>query len=449
MLLLGRFAWTRLFRSGLVVFLLTLASAAAPAAHAAATPTEAAALRAAERDHTAYTLPPHKLAKAEALARTRHILTFGRVAWNLLVLVLLLALGAAARMRTFAVRLSRNRWTQGYVFFFQLLLAITLLELPFPAYGHHTALAYGLSVQGWASWLADQSKSFAIAYGLGGLGVMLLFLFFRRFPRTWWLAMAGSVMAASLLGIFLVPYVVDPLFNRFEPLGQSNPALVAQLERVVAKGKGIAIPPERMFLMHASDKVTTMNAYVTGFGASKRIVVWDTSIRKGTPDEILLIFGHEMGHYALGHIVTGLLLSFAGILVAFFLGFHAFQLLLRRFGPRWGISAQDDWASLVVLILVFNVLTFLGEPIQNAVSRADEHAADVYGQEIVHGIVADPQATGQASFQRLGESSYDEPDPSPLVEFWYGSHPPIWLRAAFAKHYNPWAPGENPRYFNQ
>ncbi len=444
---LARFAWMRLGGLGLLVLFLALANAR-PAC-AAATPTEAAAMRAAERDHTAYTLPPDKLQKAEALARTRHALTFGRVAWDFVVLVLLLALGVAARMRTFAVNLSRNRWTQGYVFFFQLLLAITVLELPWSIFGHHAGLAYGLSVQGWGSWLGDEAKSFAIAYGLGGLGVMLLFFFIRRFPRRWWLAMAVSVMAASLVGVFLVPYVVDPLFNRFEPLSQSNPALVAQLKRVVAKGKGIAIPPERMFLMHASDKVTTMNAYVTGFGASKRIVVWDTSIRKGTPDEILLIFGHEMGHYVLGHVVSGLLLSFAGILVAFFLGFHAFRVLLRRFGPRWGIFGQEDWASVVVLILVFNVLTFLGEPIENAISRADEHAADVYGQEVVHGIVADPQATGQASFQRLGESSYDEPDPSPLVEFWYGSHPPIWLRAAFAKHYNPWAPGETPRYFNQ
>ncbi len=114
-----------------------------------------------------------------------------------------------------------------------------------------------------------------------------------------------------------------------------------------------------------------------------------------------------------------------------------------------GSADQRDWASLAVLILVFNVLTFLGEPVQNAFSRADEHAADVYGQEVVHGIVADPQGTGQAAFQLLGESSYDEPDPSPLVEFWSGSHPSTWLRAAFARHYDPWAPGESPRYFKK
>src|SRR5271170_5028083 len=161
-------------------------------------------------------------------------------------------------------------------------------------------------------------------------------------------------MAFVLLAVFASPYIIDPLFNKFAPLSKTNPELVTQLERVVARGKGINIPPERMFLMKASDKVTTLNAYVTGFGASKRVVVWDTSIAKGTPDEILFIFGHEMGHYVLGHIVRGILFSFAAILAAFFVGFHLFQFLIRRFGGSWGISSQEDWAALTVFVLVLS-----------------------------------------------------------------------------------------------
>ncbi len=228
-----------------------------------------------------------------------------------------------------------------------------------------------------------------------------------------WLAFVA--MAFEVLGVFLVPYVIDPLFNKFEPLSQSNPALVEQLERVVARGKGIHIPPERMFLMKASDKVTTLNAYVTGFGASKRVVVWDTSIAKGTPDEILFIFGHEMGHYVLGHIVSGILFSFVVIFVSFLIGFHLLQALLRRFGARWRIPGQEDWAMLAVFLLVLSVVGFLTSPIDNAFSRAHEHAADVYGQEVVHGIVADPQESAQAAFQLLGENSYSYPNPSPLL----------------------------------
>jgi Zn-dependent protease with chaperone function len=416
-------------------------------ANAESTPTEAAAIAAANSDHSAYTLPPDKLAKAEALSRIRITLQLGGLLWGVVSLFLILQLGIAARMRNVAVNLFKNRWAQCFTFFFEFLLLTTLLSLPLDMYGQHVRMAYGLSVQHWGSWFGDQGKGFALGYIFGGLGVMLLFFLIRKFPRRWWLWLWFPTMAFAILAIFATPYVIDPLFNKFEPLTKSNAALVAQLEQVVARGKGIEIPPERMFLMKASDKVTTLNAYVTGFGSSKRIVVWDTSIAKGTPDEILFIFGHEMGHYVLGHIIRGIIFSFVFILVSFFLGFHLFQFLLRRCGQKWHITGQDDWAALVIFVLVLSVVTFFGQPIQSMYSRAQEHAADVYGQEVVHGIIPDPQATAQTAFDILGENSLDDPQSSPLIEFWFGSHPPIWFRAAFAKHYNPWAPDAQPKYF--
>jgi len=416
--------------------------------HAETTPTEAAALAAARNDHTAYTLAPDKMAKAEALTRTRHIVYWAGTVWGILSLWLILKLRIVARMRDLAVNISKNRWAQGYLFLFEFLVITFLLGLPIDLYDQHVQRAYGLSVQGWGSWFGDQGKMFALVYPFGGLLMMLLFWLIRKFQRTWWIWIAGAVMGVSALIVFAAPYGAF-LFNRFEPLSQSNPALVQQLEEVVAKGKGIQIPPERMYLMKASDKVTTLNAYVSGFGASKRVVVWDTSIAKGTPDEILFIFGHEMGHYVLGHIVSGLLFGFVDILLSFYLGFLLFQWLLLRYGAEWRIPAQDNWGALVVLVLVLNVIGFLSSPIENGVSRMHEHAADVYGMEVVHGIVKDPQATGQAAFQVLGENSFDDPKPAPFYEFWTGSHPPIWLRAAFAKHYDPWAPGAEPKYFSR
>ncbi len=417
------------------------------AARAETTPTEAAAISAAENDHSAYTLPPDKLAKAEALYQIRLVLEFGGTLWGIVVLFLILQFGIAARMRNVAVNLSKNRWAQGFTFFFLFLLLTTLLSLPLDMYGQHVRTVYGLSVQHWGSWFGDQGKSFGLAFVFGGLGVMLLFYLIRKFPHRWWLWLWFPTMAFALAAVFASPYIIDPLFNKFEPLTKSNPALVAQLEQVVARGKGINIPPERMFLMKASDKVTTLNAYVTGFGASKRVVVWDTSIAKGTPDEILFIFGHEMGHYVLGHIPKAILFSFVLILVMFFLGFHLFQFLLRRFGPSWGISGQDDWAAFVVFVLVLSILGFISQPIESTFTRTQEHAADVFGQEVVHGIIPNPQSSAQAAFDLLGENSLATPNPSAFVEFWTGSHPPIWFRAAFAKYYNPWTPDAQPKYF--
>ena len=413
------------------------------------TPVEAAALRSAETDTTAYTLPPVKLAKAEALSRIGTTLHFGGEIWSVLQLLLLLQLGIAARMRNVANNLTKKRWAQCLIFVFQLLVILTLLNLPLKLYGHHLSVAYGFSVQHWGGWFLDQGKSFLLLFVFGGLGAMLVFYLVRKFPRRWWVPLWVSSMAFTFLGVFLAPLVFDPLFNHFQPLTQSNPALVVQLERVAARVGSVKIPPERMFLMRASAKTTTENAYVTGFGASKRLVLWDTIIAHETPDELSVTFGHEMGHYVLGHLLKGMLFSFVVTLVCFALGFYLFQALLARMGKPWRVPAQDNWAALVLMLLVFVSLSFLTEPIDNAFSRSEEHAADVFGQEAVHGLVKDPQAAAQASFQALGENTLDDPHPARLVEFWTYSHPSIAERAAFARYYDPWAAGAEPKYFKK
>jgi len=430
-------------RSILLLLVMLAASFAAPACRAQ-TATE---VRPAEQSKAAYSLPPEKLKQAIDYSHIRVALDFAQSGWGILQLVLLLALGIAAWMRNVAVGASRNRWAQGFLFTFLFLLITTLLTLPLDVYGHHAAVEYGQSVQGWGSWFGDQAKSFGLAFVLGGLSVMLLFWVIRRSPRRWWFWFWIPAMAAVVFGVFVAPVLIDPLYNKFEPLEKTNPALVERLEQVVQRG-GIDIPPSRMFLMKASAKVTGLNAYVTGFGPSKRVVVWDTSIKKATPDEILFIFGHEMGHYVLGHIRATI--EFLGVLllIEFYLGYRGLRWLVRRCGGRWGVESENDWAALVVLMLVFSVLSFVSEPVVNAYSRAHEHAADVYGQEAIHGIVADPQVTAQKSFQLLGETSLVDPNPNRFVEFWTFSHPSVASRAAFAAAYNPWLPGQHPKYFN-
>ncbi len=417
-------------------------------AHGRPTAAEALALAAARAPNAAYTLHGATLARAIHYSRATDALGLGAEVWRLLVLFGLLASGGAARMRDVAVRASGHRWVQGYVLTFCLLLVMSLAMLPLAMASHHLAVVYGQSVQGWRSWFADRGKSFLLELGVGGLLVMLLFAVIRKWPRRWWLAFWVPAVAISVLGVLLEPVLVDPLFNHFEPLAKADPALVSRLEQVVDRA-GVSIPPERMFLMRASDKVTGLNAFVTGIGASKRVVVWDTTVARATPDEIALIFGHETGHYALHHIWEGLAFTAVLLLVLFFAGFHGTRWLIARFGARWGVRSEGDWAALPVVLLVLLVLAFLSEPVDNAFSRAAEHAADVYGQEAVHGIVADPQTVAQRSFEALGAQSLDEPHPNPLVVFWRYSHPPIAERAAFAQAYDPWAPAMQPKYFHR
>lgn len=394
----------------------------------------------------AYSLPPEKLERAIAYSRIRVVLDFLGSGWGIVQLVLLLALGAVAKMRDAAVKLSRNRWVQGFAFVFLLLAVTTLMDLPLDIYGHHAAVAYGQSVQGWGSWAADAGKGFLLTLVFGGLMVMLLFWVIRKSPSRWWFWFWIPAMIAVLMGVFIAPVLIDPLFNKFEPLAKTDPSLVERLEQVVARG-GIQIPPDRMFLMKASEKVTTLNAYVTGYGASKRVVVWDNSINKATPDEISFIFGHEMGHYVLNHIPATLVFLGVLLLIEFYVGYLGVRWMIARYGTGWRVPTQNDWGALVVLLLVLGVLSFLSEPITNAYSRMHEHEADVYGQEAIHGIVQDPQKVAQQSFQLLGEMSLTDPNPSPFVEFWTFSHPSVASRAAFAAKYNPWIEGGHPKYF--
>ncbi len=198
--------------------------------------------------------------------------------------------------------------------------------------------------------------------------------------------------------------------------------------------------------MRASEKVTTYNAYVTGIGASKRVVVWDNTARDLTIPETLFVFGHEQGHYVLNHVWISIAANLVALLLTFYVAYRLVNGVLSRWGPRWGIRSVDDYASLPVLLLLLSVFSLLTQPASAAFSRYLEHQADIYGLEAIHGLVPDsPQAAAHA-FQKLGEKGLVYPYPHPLYVFWAFSHPPIADRIRFAAEYQPWNDGQATRY---
>ena len=239
---------------------------------------------------------------------------------------------------------------------------------------------------------------------------------------------------------------LDPIFNKFEPLQKADPALVMELERVVAR-TGTQIPPERMFLMKASAKTNGLNAYVSGWGATKRVVVWDTTVGRVPNDEVLFIFAHETGHYVLHHIVKGMAVAAVLMLFGFWACAWLAEWMMRRFGARWGLGDIGSRAGFVVLLLAVSMGGFVAEPVSNGLSRYVEHQADVYGQEAVHGIVADPRRTAVAAFNDLGAAWLEDPNPNPVIEFWLYNHPSTQRRAKFAAHYDPWANGGHGEFY--
>jgi STE24 endopeptidase len=393
----------------------------------------------------AYTLPPDKEAQAIAYAHSRHQLYFLDFLFTTVGLMLLIELAVAPRLRDWAERVSRHRFLQAVVFAGPFFTLLGLLSLPSAAASHWLERYYGQSVQGWGSWFWDAAKGGVVALVLAIFLVWLFYGLVRRSPRRWWFyAWLGSLPLLVFL-VFVEPLVLEPLFFRFTPLAATNPQLAAEIERVVQHA-GQQIPETRMYLMNASSKLNALNAYVTGIGASERVVVWDTTIARMTTPEILFVFGHEMGHYVLHHIRNGILFTAGVLLIFLFAGFHALRGALVRFGAAWKIRGPDDWASLPVLIFVILIFNFIFTPIENAYSRHLEHQADQYGLEVVHGIVPNAPQVAAQSFQILGEIDLAEPSPSTAVKIWFYDHPPLDERILFAQTYDPWDKGESPEF---
>ena len=424
--------------SGLVVF-------AFPATGAAAQSLQPAASLDSSRPLLQYTLPPDKLEKAYALYLLNGTLYFVTTVWSFLVLYLMLRTKFGVRLRNLATSLSRFRVVQAAIVMSVFVLVLELTQLPFDSYDHHVSLKYGLSVQHWASWFGDWGKSLLLGCLFASIVGWILYAVLRHSPRRWWFYFWLAIIPIVVLVLFIAPVWIEPLFNKFEPLTGHHADLVAQIERVVHRG-GMNIPPERMFEMKASEKTTELNAYVTGFGATKRVVVWDTTMEHMTIPQTLFVFGHEMGHYVLGHIAKEMSIILLQLLVLFYLGYRLVNWMVARYGARWGIGDLGDWASLPLLFLVISVLTFLATPAFNAVSRHYEHQADQYGLEVIHGLVPDPQLSAAQAFQILGERSLDYPYVGKLAEFWAWNHPTIRDRMIFVQTYDPWGQGKQPEF---
>jgi STE24 endopeptidase len=410
-----------------------------------ASPSPAAAQAAQATQTTEYTLPPDKLAKSKALYDLYGKLRIIGTLYGLLIFLGLLYFGIAAGYRDIAEASGRNRFVQALVFVALFMITTTALQLPLEAYQQSISRQYGLSVQSWGSWFGDVLKSLLVELIILSIAAWGITSLIRRSPRRWWFYTWLIAIPFIVFLVFLAPILIDPLFNKFEPLDKTNPQLVDAIEKVTQRG-GLTIPRDRMFLMKASEKVTTLNAYVTGFGPSKRVVVWDTTIKNATTPETLYVYGHEMGHYVLNHILIGICATAVGLFIGFYLLYRIANWAFPRFQQRWRMRELSDWAALVMLLLIFAIMGTLSAPISNGFSRQLEHNADVYGLEVTHGINPNPQETAAHTFQILGELSLTYPYPSKFVVFWYYNHPSIPDRVRFAHSYDPWSKGEQPKY---
>lgn len=399
--------------------------------------------QAANQDAPSHSLSPEQYAKAKNFSRTRYTQYFVGQAYGLLVLLLLLLKGFGLRLQRLAEKVTCSRALQVLIFAPLFIVTLSLLLLPIDLWDHSVVHKYGLSVQNWGSWFSDWIKAGVLSLLLGTLLIWILYAVIRRTPRRWWFYFWLASVPVIVLLLFVSPVIIDPLFFKFDPLQPKNPELVAQIERLVERA-GLNIPTNRMFVMNASSKYTGLNAFVEGFGSTKRVVVWDTMLQKSTIPETLVVFGHEMGHYVLLHIPTQIVIDSAVVLVLLYAGFRIIKSQMKS--GRWGIANEGELASLSLLLLVFSLIGFLATPVFSGISRHFEHEADRYALEVTHGIVPDARQAGIRFFEISGVTNLSDPDPNPFIVFWLFDHPSDPDRIQFMRNYDPWAEGRSPKY---
>ncbi|MEO3823446.1 M48 family metallopeptidase [Actinomadura sp. B10D3] len=313
--------------------------------------------------------------------------------------------------------------------------------LPFDVWRESVLRRYGLSTQSWLAWLADQLKSLGLTWIIYTVALLLLYALIRRFPRYWWTGAAAGGFLLVVLVSFIYPVAVEPVFNKFHslPQGQLRTELLAMAERD-------GVPVKDVLVADASRRTTSLNAYVSGFGSTRRIVLYDTLL-KSPPARIESIVGHELGHAKRDDVLHGTLvgaLGIAGALCVLYLLMTSPRLLRRAGldpGGEAGAAGPGDASgspggaadprSIALLLALVTVGTHLAAPVQNLVSRHIEARADVHALDLTR----DP-STFVSMQHELSVRNISDLSPDGLEYLLWLTHPSGPDRIAMARDWS-------------
>jgi STE24 endopeptidase len=338
------------------------------------------------------------------------------ILWDFLygaaVALLLLNLRWSARMRDLAEKISRFRPVQTFVYWAEYLVLTSILTFPLAVYeGYFREHKYGLATQTFGPWLNDQLKDLLVSIVLGGILAVLLFGIVRKVPRTWWIWASVTSVAFSIFVALIAPVYIVPIFNTVQVL--NDPKITGPILSM-ARANGIAA--RDVYEIDASRQTTRMSANVSGFGNTMRITMNDNLLRRGSPEEIQAVMGHEMGHYVLNHVYKMIMWQFILIVLAFACLRWAIQRCLERWGDKWQIQGIGDTAVLPLVTLLASIFFFVLNPVMNTFIRTQEHEADMFGLNASR----QPDGFAQGAIH-LGE--YRKMSPGPVEEWIFFDHP--------------------------
>lgn len=349
--------------------------------------------------------------------------------WSFLLPGVLAFSGALARLRNLARRLGRNWFFTIGLYTVIYLAIIFVIDLPLAFYqGFVRQHAYGLSNQTMARWMANSLISLGVDAVVGFALVWIPYLLLASSPSRWWIY--TSILAVPFLfaGMLVKPIWIDPLFNEFGPMQDKA------LERsILALADRAGIEGSRVFEVNKSVDTKSVNAYVTGVFETKRIVLWDTLIKKLGETELLFVMAHEMGHFVLGHVVRSILLSSIVIFIGLFFVDRLGCRLIARHAARLGFDRLSDVASMPLLLMLIEASMLVLSPAVMAYSRFQEHEADRFALELTH-----TNHSGAIAFVKLQTENLGNPRPGVLYQVFRSTHPSIGDRIDFCNAYHPW-----------
>ena len=365
-----------------------------------------------------------ELAREVAFHRAVRPWSYGSLLLGLLVAVGLGLTRAGGRLVAAVARPLGGGWVWQVLLGTLVLTAIgRLVTLPLSARSEAVLRDYGLSTRTWPGWLADVGKGVLVTAALSALVLLALVGAARLSRRTWWAWGAAATAALAVAGSFAYPLVVEPVFADFTPLpaGELRADLLALADRD-------GVPVEEVLVADASQRTTALNAYVSGFGSSRRIVVYDTLVRDATPEEVALVVAHELGHAEARDVLTGTLLAaLAGAAAVCLL---ALLLSWRPLLRRAGADGPGDPRVVPLLLALAAVGTLLAAPASNLVSRRVEARADVHALDLTRDT-----ATFVATQRRLALANLSDLEPHPLAYAFFATHPGVTERLALAREW--------------
>jgi Zn-dependent protease with chaperone function len=380
---------------------------------------------------------PEPSDKAMSYYRSGNVLWLVSMAIGILFPAVILFTGFSARIRDWADRVGKLKSLSFILYFLAFSLISACIDVPFGFYqGYIHQHAYDLSNQTVGKWAQDTVISMVVSFVMILGALSILYWLLRKFKERWWLYFGlGSVPFIVAL-ILLKPVFFDPMINDFHPM--TDKALEA---KILALADQAGIEGSRVFEVDKSEDTKAVNAYVTGFMDTKRIVLWDTIIEKLDEDELLFVMGHEMGHYAMGHVIKNVLFNCVFIIGMLYLVHLTIGRIIKRYSSRIGFDDLSDIASLPLILLMVSVFSFAAMPIQTAWVRYHEHEADRFGLELTR-----ENRAAATAFVELQSSNLANPRPGALYKLFRASHPPIGERVDFMNSYRPWESGKPLKY---